>query len=90
MTKEQYISMNRGINDSKDLPRDYLSAVYDEIALSEIKLKPTSTATMSSKSSSHNLQGQSSHVLLVFVGYLLVFEQMHVYFGVVYYLTKRG
>ena len=88
--------MNRGINDSKDLPRDYLSAVYDEIALSEIKLKPTSTATMSSKSSSHNLQGQSTHVLLVFVGYLLVFVQieefcfLHVKFGVVYYLTKRG
>lgn len=56
MTKDQYINMNRGINDSKDLPRDYLSAIYDEIAVSEIKLKPTST--MSSKSSSHNLQGE--------------------------------
>lgn len=32
MTKEQYIKMNRGINDSKDLPEEYLSAIYNEIA----------------------------------------------------------
>lgn len=39
MTKEQYIKMNRGINDSKDLPPEYLSAIYDEIAGNEIKMK---------------------------------------------------
>ena len=65
MTKEQYIKMNRGINDSKvrpsgsmnrlwtimdcvgyfllnfwkDLPEDYLSQIYDEIAGNEIKMK---------------------------------------------------
>lgn len=39
MTKEQYIRMNRGINDSKDLPEDYLSSIYDEIAGNEIKMK---------------------------------------------------
>ncbi|XP_065921136.1 brefeldin A-inhibited guanine nucleotide-exchange protein 1 isoform X3 [Magallana gigas] len=39
MTKEQYIKMNRGINDSKDLPGEYLSAIYDEIAGNEIKMK---------------------------------------------------
>lgn len=44
MTKEQYIKMNRGINDSKDLPEEYLSAIYDEIAEQEIKMKPSSTA----------------------------------------------
>lgn len=42
MTKEQYIKMNRGINDSRDLPEDYLSAIYDEIAENEIKMKGTS------------------------------------------------
>ena len=42
MTKEQYIKMNRGINDSKDLPQEYLSAIYDEIAEQEIKMKATS------------------------------------------------
>ncbi len=39
MTKEQYIKMNRGINDSKDLPEAYLSAIYDQIKGEEIKLK---------------------------------------------------
>ena len=42
MTKEQYIKMNRGINDSKDLPEDYLSQIYDEIAGNEIKMKVSS------------------------------------------------
>jgi brefeldin A-inhibited guanine nucleotide-exchange protein len=45
MTKEQYIKMNRGINDSKDLPREYLEKIYDEIAQSELKMKPTATRT---------------------------------------------
>lgn len=38
MTKEDYIKMNRGINDQKDLPREYLEAIYDEIASNEIKM----------------------------------------------------
>ena len=48
MTKEQYIRMNRGINDSKDLPREYLESIYDEIAQSEIKLKPTGSRPQTS------------------------------------------
>ncbi|CAG0924694.1 unnamed protein product [Notodromas monacha] len=39
MTKEQYIKMNRGINDSKDLPEEYLSKIYDKIFSNEIKMK---------------------------------------------------
>ena len=39
MTKEQYIKMNRGINDSRDLPEEYLSQIYDEIAGKQIKMK---------------------------------------------------
>ena len=38
MTKEDYIKMNRGINDQKDLPREYLEAIYDMIAANEIKM----------------------------------------------------
>lgn len=41
MTKEQYIKVNRGISDSKDLPEEYLSQIYDEIAGQEIKMKNT-------------------------------------------------
>ncbi|XP_063968593.1 brefeldin A-inhibited guanine nucleotide-exchange protein 1-like [Lytechinus pictus] len=42
MSKEEYIRMNRGINDQKDLPADYLSDIYDEIAGNEIKMKTAS------------------------------------------------
>ena len=41
MTQEDYIRMNRGINDSKDLPREYLENIYDQIKQKEIALKPT-------------------------------------------------
>ncbi|UJR27887.1 hypothetical protein I4U23_009152 [Adineta vaga] len=41
MTKEEYIKMNRGINDSRDLPEEFLSKIYDEIENEEIKLKVT-------------------------------------------------
>lgn len=41
MSKEQYIKLNRGISDSKDLPEEYLSSIYDEISDHEIKMKNT-------------------------------------------------
>jgi len=39
MSKEAFIMNNRGINDSEDLPEEFLSAIYDEIKESEIKMK---------------------------------------------------
>ncbi|THD26854.1 Brefeldin A-inhibited guanine nucleotide-exchange protein 1 [Fasciola hepatica] len=39
MTKVDYIRMNRGINDSQDLPESYLAQIYDEIAQCGIKLR---------------------------------------------------
>ncbi|CAH1119686.1 unnamed protein product [Phaedon cochleariae] len=39
MTKEQYVKLNRGNTDSKDVPEEYLSQIYDEIAGHEIKMK---------------------------------------------------
>ena len=39
MTMQQYISMNRGINDGKDLPVEYLEAIYENIQQKEIKMK---------------------------------------------------
>jgi Sec7-like guanine-nucleotide exchange factor len=44
MTKDDYIKMNRGINDSKDLPRDVLEGIYDDIAANEIRMKDSSRA----------------------------------------------
>ncbi|KAH1004368.1 hypothetical protein HUJ04_004126 [Dendroctonus ponderosae] len=41
MTKEQYIKLNRGNTDCKEVPEEYLSQIYDEIAGHEIKMKNT-------------------------------------------------
>lgn len=38
MTTEDFIKNNRGINDNADLPDEYLSSIYDEIAQNEIVL----------------------------------------------------
>lgn len=39
MTKEQYVNMNRGINNGGDLPREVLESIYDDISANEIKMK---------------------------------------------------
>ena len=39
MTKAEFVKNNRGINDGKDLPEEFLSEVYDEIQSNEIKMK---------------------------------------------------
>ncbi|KAL9272106.1 Brefeldin A-inhibited guanine nucleotide-exchange protein 1-like protein, partial [Drosera capensis] len=38
MTKADFIRNNRGIDDGKDLPEDYLGAIYDHIVKNEIKM----------------------------------------------------
>ncbi|XP_067108829.1 brefeldin A-inhibited guanine nucleotide-exchange protein 1-like [Osmerus mordax] len=70
MTKEQYIKMNRGINDSKDLPEEYLSAIYDEIAGKKIAMKETKELTL--KSSKHSVASEKQRRLL----YNVEMEQM--------------
>uniref|UniRef100_A0A7S1LWR9 SEC7 domain-containing protein n=1 Tax=Alexandrium catenella TaxID=2925 RepID=A0A7S1LWR9_ALECA len=39
MTKDQFVSNNRGINDNNDLPREYLEKLYDSIATNPMSLK---------------------------------------------------
>uniref|UniRef100_A0A3Q2Y127 ARF guanine nucleotide exchange factor 1 n=1 Tax=Hippocampus comes TaxID=109280 RepID=A0A3Q2Y127_HIPCM len=70
MSKEQYIKMNRGINDSKDLPEEYLSAIYDEIAGKKIAMKETKELTM--KSSKQSVASEKQRRLL----YNVEMEQM--------------
>jgi Sec7-like guanine-nucleotide exchange factor len=38
MTKEEFIRNNRGINDNKDLPKEYLESLYDEIKARQIQV----------------------------------------------------
>ncbi|MBN3299867.1 BIG2 protein, partial [Amia calva] len=72
MTKEQYIKMNRGINDSKDLPQEYLSAIYDEIAGKKIAMKESKEYSITPKSSKQNVASEKQRRLL----YNLEMEQM--------------
>jgi brefeldin A-inhibited guanine nucleotide-exchange protein len=39
MSKVEFLKNNRGINDSKDLPPEFLGEIYDEIQANEIKMK---------------------------------------------------
>lgn len=39
MSPEDFISNNRGIDDGKDLPEEYLRALYERISKNEIKMK---------------------------------------------------
>uniref|UniRef100_A0A8C5K947 ADP ribosylation factor guanine nucleotide exchange factor 2 n=1 Tax=Jaculus jaculus TaxID=51337 RepID=A0A8C5K947_JACJA len=72
MTKEQYIKMNRGINDSKDLPEEYLSSIYEEIEGKKIAMKETKEHTIATKSTKQNVASEKQRRLL----YNLEMEQM--------------
>uniref|UniRef100_A0A9L0RE53 ADP ribosylation factor guanine nucleotide exchange factor 2 n=1 Tax=Equus caballus TaxID=9796 RepID=A0A9L0RE53_HORSE len=72
MTKEQYIKMNRGINDSKDLPEEYLSSIYEEIEGKKIAMKETKEHTIAAKSTKQSVASEKQRRLL----YNLEMEQM--------------
>ena len=45
MTQQEFVNMNRGINDSGDLPTPFLEGLYQEIVSNEIKIKDTRAHT---------------------------------------------
>jgi brefeldin A-inhibited guanine nucleotide-exchange protein len=45
MSKADFIRNNRGIDDGKDLPEEYLSSLYDQIVKNEIKMKADTSVT---------------------------------------------
>lgn len=54
MTKADFIRNNRGIDDGKDLPEEYLGAIYDQIVKNEIKMSAISSAPQSKQANSLN------------------------------------
>ncbi|WCJ28586.1 Brefeldin A-inhibited guanine nucleotide-exchange protein 1 [Euphorbia peplus] len=54
MTKADFIRNNRGIDDGKDLPEEYLSTIYDKIVKHEIKMNADSSAPQSKQANSLN------------------------------------
>ena len=83
--------MNRGINDSKDLPEEYLSAIYNEIAGKKISLKETKELTIPTKSSKQSkypnqLNSDCSGGKLWFPkSFLLDLKKISYYFNEKYY-----
>ncbi|KAL4354152.1 hypothetical protein GQ457_06G003710 [Hibiscus cannabinus] len=54
MTKSGFIRNNRGIDDGKDLPEEYLGALYDQIVKNEIKMNADSSVPQSKQGNSLN------------------------------------
>ncbi|KAK7299778.1 hypothetical protein RJT34_10605 [Clitoria ternatea] len=54
MTKADFLRNNRGIDDGKDLPEEYLGALYDQIVKNEIKMSADSSAPQSKQANSFN------------------------------------
>ncbi|XP_019054355.1 PREDICTED: brefeldin A-inhibited guanine nucleotide-exchange protein 1 isoform X2 [Nelumbo nucifera] len=54
MSKADFIRNNRGIDDGKDLPEEYLGALYDQIVKNEIKMNADSSAPQSKQANSFN------------------------------------
>ncbi|KAG2607303.1 hypothetical protein PVAP13_4NG237500 [Panicum virgatum] len=52
MSKADFMRNNRGIDDGKDLPEDYLSALYDQIVNNEIKMSADSSVAQAKQSNS--------------------------------------
>ncbi|KAK2984466.1 hypothetical protein RJ640_026953 [Escallonia rubra] len=54
MTKADFIRNNRGIDDGKDLPEEYLGTLYEQIVKNEIKMKADTSVPQSKQSNSVN------------------------------------
>ncbi|KAK8937385.1 Brefeldin A-inhibited guanine nucleotide-exchange protein 1 [Platanthera zijinensis] len=54
MSKSDFIRNNRGIDDGKDLPEDYLGSLYDQIVKEEIKMNADTSAPQNKQASSIN------------------------------------
>ncbi|XP_043712698.1 brefeldin A-inhibited guanine nucleotide-exchange protein 1-like isoform X2 [Telopea speciosissima] len=54
MLKTDFIRNNRGIDDGKDLPEEYLGALYDQIVKNEIKMSADCSAPQNKQANSFN------------------------------------
>ncbi|KAF1868742.1 hypothetical protein Lal_00036180 [Lupinus albus] len=54
MAKADFIRNNRGIDDGKDLPEEYLGGLYDHVVKNEIKMNADSSAPQSKQANSFN------------------------------------
>ncbi|CAN1305059.1 Brefeldin A-inhibited guanine nucleotide-exchange protein 1 [Linum perenne] len=65
MSKADFIRNNRGIDDGKDLPEEYLSTIYDQIVKNEIKMNADSVPQTKQANSFNKLLGLDGILNLV-------------------------
>jgi len=63
MTKKQFISNNRGIDDGQDVDPDYLSKIYDKIVQDEIIMKDDPYRTAAEHGKTHDVR-KRTHIFL--------------------------
>lgn len=54
MSADDFIRNNRGIDDGKDLPEEYLRSLFERISRNEIKMKDDSFAPQQKQSTTSN------------------------------------
>lgn len=54
MSPDDFIRNNRGIDDGKDLPEDYMRSLYERISRNEIKMKEDDLAPQQKQSMNAN------------------------------------
>lgn len=54
MSADDFLRNNRGIDDGKDLPEDYLRSLYERISRNEIKMKDDNLALQQKQSLNSN------------------------------------
>lgn len=54
MSSDDFIRNNRGIDDGKDLPEDYMRSLYERISRNEIKMKEDDLAPQQKQSMNAN------------------------------------
>lgn len=66
MSADDFIRNNRGIDDGKDLPEEYLRSLYDRISRNEIKMKEDNLSIQQTQSvNSNRLLGLDSILNIV-------------------------
>ncbi|KAK9749282.1 hypothetical protein RND81_02G114900 [Saponaria officinalis] len=65
MSAEDFIKNNRGIDDGKDLPEEYMRSLYERITKNEIKLKDELASQLKQSSSTNRILGLDSILNIV-------------------------
>ena len=82
MTQQEFVNMNRGINDSKDLPSAFLEQLYVGITTNEIKIKefdPVADARAREQSSSSSMTKPNKKALFHLESAMMVKESQEAF-----------